>query len=95
MLAVERQTGIRPKELDDLPELPKCFALVWEDYLNLNRTRSSGFGPGAITYTEIKNYFDLRGIDPECWEVDLIKLFDGLALSAYSSQEEAKRKLEK
>lgn len=50
----------------------------------LHSTRTSnGFGANPITYTEMKSYFDLMQIEPEEWEVELIRLFDNAALDAY------------
>jgi hypothetical protein len=50
----------------------------------LHSTRTSnGFGANPITYTEMKSYFDLIQTEPEEWEVELIKLFDSIALDAY------------
>ena len=52
--------------------------------MSLNSTRTSnGFGANPITYTEMKSYFDLIQVEPEEWEIDLIKRFDNVALDAY------------
>jgi hypothetical protein len=59
----------------------------------LHNTRSSnGFGVNPINYTEIKSYFDLIGVLPEEWEVNLIKRFDYEALAAYAKEAERERK---
>ena len=47
----------------------------------------------AITYLEIKAFFDLQGIEPQPEEVDMIVLFDSIAMKVM--QEEHKRKLPK
>ena len=57
-----------------------------------NARGSSGFGINPIAYTEIKAYFDLMDIQPEEWEVNLIKSFDNEALQAYAKEAEAERK---
>lgn len=57
-----------------------------------NARGSNGFGINPISYTEIKAYFDLMQIEPEEWEVTLIKLFDNEALQAYAKEAEAERK---
>jgi hypothetical protein len=57
-----------------------------------NARGSNGFGINPIAYTEIKAYFDLMQIEPEEWEVTLIKLFDNEALQAYAKEAEAERK---
>lgn len=36
--------------------------------------------PNPITFTEMKCYFDLMEIQPEPWEVHIIKMLDSIAL---------------
>lgn len=88
MLAIERVTKKKPKELLDLVELPDTFRECWFWFISLNNTRSSGFGMSPITYTEILSYFMLMEIDVEPWEVDVIKMFDGIALESTKKQQE-------
>ena len=65
-------------------QLPENCILVWKYFMALHATRTSnGFGANPITYTEMKSYFDLMQIEPEEWEVELIKLFDNIALDEY------------
>jgi hypothetical protein len=90
---VWRQTGIKPKELDQLIELPESCKLCWNWFLSLNRTRPVSMQACAITYLEIKAFFDLQGIEPQPEEVDMIVLFDSIAMKVM--QEEHKRKLPK
>lgn len=92
MLAVEKAIGRKPKELDELVELPKEFTKVWEDYLNLSSSRQAGFGLSPITYTEIDAYSRLMGIELESWEVQMIKMFDRVTLSEVAKQQEKKAK---
>jgi hypothetical protein len=91
--SVWRQTGIKPKELEDVIELPESCFQVWKWFIDLHNSRTSnGFGVNPISYTEIKAYFDLIDIKVEEWEVTLIKLFDNEALSAFAKEAEAERK---
>ena len=91
--SVWRQTGIKPKELEDLVELPESCFQVWKWFIDLHNARgSNGFGVNPIPYSEIKAYFDLIDVQPEDWEVTLIKLFDNEALSVYAKEAEAERK---
>lgn len=93
MLSVWRQTGIKPKELEDVIELPESCIYVWKWFIDLHNARgSNGFGINPISYTEIKSYFDLMDTQPEEWEVILIKLFDNEALQAYAKEADAERK---
>jgi hypothetical protein len=78
--AVERQIGKKPKELENLIELPDALRECWFWFLALNSTRSSGFGMSPITYTEIRSFFLLKGIEPLDTEVDIIKMFDAVAM---------------
>ena len=88
-----RQTGIKPKELEDLIELPEGYHQVWKFFIDLHNARgSNGFGINPISYTEIKSYFDLMQIQAEDYEVTLIKLFDKEVLNAYEKEAEAERK---
>lgn len=85
--SVWRQTGHKPKELEDLIELPESCVPVWRWFIDLHNARgSNGFGVNPINYTEIKAYFDLMDILPEEWEVNLIKRFDNEALLAYAKE---------
>lgn len=52
--------------------------------MSLHMTRASnGFGANPITFTEMKSYFDLMQIEPDEWEINLIKRFDAVALEEY------------
>ena len=87
--SVWRQTGKKPKELDNLPELPDIFSEVWYWFLKLNNKRTSnGFGVNPIQYSEIKAYFDLIQYHPQEWEIEMIEKFDSIALKEYELQAE-------
>ena len=77
---VQKTIGRKPKELEDLIELPERFSECWSWFLTLNSTRSAGFGISAITYSEMKSFFELSELYPEPWEIQIIKLFDNVAL---------------
>lgn len=80
MESVERQIGKKPKELEDLLLLPETLREYWYWFLALNATRSSGFGMSPITYTEMWSFFSLKSIEPSEQEIDIIKMFDHVAL---------------
>ena len=93
MNSVWRQTGIKPKELEDIVELPESCISVWKWFIDLHNARgSNGFGINPISYTEIKSYFDLIDMKPDDWELTLIKSFDNEALIAYAKEAEEERK---
>ncbi len=87
--SVWRQTGRKPKELENLPELPQIFSEVWFWFLKLNNRRTSnGFGVNPLQYSEIKAYFELIQYTPLDWEIEMIEKFDSIALSEYEKQAE-------
>lgn len=57
----ERQTGIRPPELEG-PPLPTDLAHIWGWFTELSAARgSSGFGPNPISYPDILAWTLLTG----------------------------------
>lgn len=63
--------------------------LVWGYFMSLHSTRTSnGFGANPITYTEMRNYFDLIQVEPDEWEINLIRKFDSVALEMYDKAAE-------
>lgn len=97
--AVQRQSGRVPVELQDLVTLPDSCALVWKWFVKLHSSRTSnGFGVNPLQFVEIKAYFDLLGIEPEEWEIDVIKKLDQIVLEFYAEKadkEERARKVKK
>lgn len=88
-----RQLGVKPKELEELVDLPESMHLVWNYFIDLNSTRgSNGFGVNPITFTEMKSYFDLYDISPLFYEVELIKKLDRVALDCFHKQQEKENK---
>ena len=84
--AVYRMTGHRPKELDT-GKMPDCLMHVWNWFLQLNSQRTNnGFGINPITNQEMWFFFQLEGIEPESWELDLIRKFDRVALENQSKK---------
>jgi len=64
---------------------------VWNWFAELNSTRPVGMAVGAITYTEIKSYFDLLGIDVTPQEVQIIKMLDRVSLKHSEQQDKAEK----
>lgn len=88
-------TGKKPVELEDLIELPNQLKEHWFWFLNLNSTRPSGFGFSAISYTEIKSYFDLMQIKVDVDDVEVIKMFDRAAQEFNNIQQEKEQQKNK
>lgn len=63
-------------------EIPALFYEVWSWFLELNAARTSnGFGPNAISYSEIKAWAELTDRDIKPFEVTLIKHLDRIVLN--------------
>lgn len=95
LMSVWRQTGIKPKQLDELPELPESCYHLWKIFIDLHNTRqNSGFGVSPISYLEIEAYSRLYSIELDPWELDLLKKFDSevLAIIAEEQNKTAKNK---
>ena len=92
---VYRMTGKKPPELEIEP-IPDCLVHVWHWFLQLNSQRTSkGFGVNPITNQDMWFFFQLEGIEPESWELDLIRKFDQVALQSYSKQRSTSEKADK
>ena len=86
MQAVQKQ-GITPKELENLVEMPDSLLHCWHWFLDLNSTRNTGFGVSPITFIEIEAYFKLYQMEVEPWEVEIIKVFDRIAMEVLAEQQ--------
>ena len=90
---VERQTGKRPKELDELVEFPESMLYQWSYFIALHNKRgSNGFGVNPISYQEMLAYFTLIDYMPEQWEIDLISKLDSVFLEVHHKQQEKEQK---
>jgi hypothetical protein len=95
-MSVWRQTGVRPKELEDMLEFPQDMAQVWKFFIDLHNARSSnGFGVNPISYSEMYSYFKLIEIQPHDWEIETIKKLDKVALEAFAEQAKREQKKNK
>lgn len=45
-------------------------------------------GISAIPYSEYVAFFQLIGVDPEPYEIEILEVFDSIALKIYSKQQE-------
>ena len=82
----ELQTGNMPEPLTN----------VWYWFLQLNSQRTSnGFGLNPITNQDMWFFFQLEGIEPEPWELNLIRQFDRVALEVAYKQQEKKKSTKK
>jgi len=72
------------------PELPSAATYAWTYFLRLHQTRQpTGFGGFcAITYQEMFAFFTLEQSEPEPYELELIRVWDKIALEHLSKQTE-------
>ena len=73
------------------PTLPSSAMYAWTYFLRLHNTRQSGgFGVFfAISYQEMLAFFTLEQVVPEPYELELIRVWDRIALE-HSAKEQAK-----
>ena len=90
--SVAKQTKRLPPELQDLVELPDCMRECWNWFLRLNRKRPVGMGISEIPYTEMKSFFDLHGIEPESHEIEMIEVFDRIAVKSFTESQEKEQR---
>lgn len=70
-----------------MKELPESMKYVWKYFSALNRKRQgTGYGPLAITHSEILSYFTLYGISYDPIEVEIIELLDDIAMEYYNGK---------
>lgn len=79
---MQAATGKTPEQL--LIHWPEEGRGVWEIFLALNQTRNVGMAASGIAFTEIEAYTRLHGVRLTCWELQVIQMFDRLALEASS-----------
>ena len=92
LLSAQRQLKRVPKELEDLVELPDCMREYWIWFIRLSNRRPSGMGISAIPYSEMLAFFELIGVIPDPIEIEVIEMFDSVAMKHYQKKEQAKVK---
>jgi hypothetical protein len=80
------QGRVVPPELN-VPDLPSAMEYLWLWFCDLSGGRPhTGFGPGAIPYSEITAWASLTENDPSPWDVGLLKKLDAVYLEVASSK---------
>ncbi|PKN71192.1 MAG: hypothetical protein CVU54_01865 [Deltaproteobacteria bacterium HGW-Deltaproteobacteria-12] len=65
-----------PEQLAPL-EVADCLLYLWHWFCDLSNGRQYGeFGPMPLSFSEIRAWANLTKIEPEAWEVDVIKQLD-------------------
>ena len=72
------------------PLLPSAAQFAWTYFLRLNQTRQAGGLGGfcAINYQEMLAFFTLEQTFPEPYELELIRVWDKIALEHFSKKQE-------
>lgn len=60
----------------------------WQWFLRLHNHRPVGMGLSAIPYSEMQAFFNLNGIHLDPYEIEVIEVFDNIALRVLSKQSE-------
>lgn len=71
-----------PEEGINQAEFPDILYDLWHWFLRLNASRGGGMGPGPITEQDIGWFFRNRRIEPQGWQLDAIRMLDGIALGS-------------
>lgn len=88
LLNVQRQLKRTPKELENLVELPSNMQEYWLWFIRLSNRRPSGMGVSAIPYSEMLAFFELIGVVADPIDIEIIEMFDRVAMKHYQKQQE-------
>lgn len=84
---IRQQTGVVAPELVNMPELPRGAEHVWSWYCELDAKRQSGMSINALSWSDIRAYFSLKGITPSPWELRaLTRLDDAFLVSRFDNK---------
>lgn len=91
---VWKLTGTKPEQLENLIEIPEEFAECWSWFLRLNNKRTSGGmgGINPISYADTLAFFNLLEYSPQQWELEMLELFDSLAMKHFAAEAEKQAK---
>jgi hypothetical protein len=90
-LSIERQTGVKPPQLEPVP-IPPTLEYLWLDFLELNDARTSnGYSMNPITFTELDAWNRLARKRITAQEISIIKQLDGVFLQ-HCQQQQADKK---
>lgn len=88
---VAERTGELPEQLANAPECPTGVAQLWADFLELHTSRSSnGFSVSRITWRDIGDWQNVRGVVLSPWDIDRINALDNMWLTEFAPKAEDK-----
>lgn len=94
LVGEEQKALIQQDQESEPPTLPVAAQFAWTYFLRLHNTRQSGGFGGffAISYQEMLAFFNLEQTFPEPYELELIRVWDKLALEhSYKEQQKANK----
>jgi hypothetical protein len=80
---IEERSGKIQEELHFDP-IPNSCLHVWEWFLQLDSSRQSGMQANPISFSDIQAFFQLHNVQPDDWEISLIKQLDRIALKHHN-----------
>ena len=84
--ALWRQTGVKPRELAEAPDLPPLAAHLWGWFLDLDSERgTNGMTASRITSGAMRDWCWATGNRPELWERTALRKLDALWLKEQNS----------
>jgi hypothetical protein len=84
---IRQQTGVVAPELQNMPELPRGTEHIWSWYCELDSKRQAGMNVNALSWSDIRAYFDLKRIHPSTWELQaLVRLDDAFLASRFDDR---------
>lgn len=76
---VWEQTGVKPKELADQPELPKELDYIWGWFIEI-------LGGGTFSWAELQSWASIRGVRLQAGEIELLLSLNNLYASAHNGR---------
>lgn len=83
---IEKTTGKKPQELQDLPVVPLAGQYIIDIFYNLNNSRQfNDSGPCKLSLFEIKNWSDLYNVELSPFEIDTIQRLDNCFINTVNN----------
>lgn len=86
LLEILKQTGVKAPELASLPRLPVEVAHIWDWFGDLNSARGAGMALEAISWSDMRAYFEMVSVKPTRWEINALRRLDGAWLESRSGR---------
>lgn len=91
LINAARQKKKKLTDLYEFVELPDCMKEYWNWFIKLSNKRPSGMGLSAIPYSEMKAFFSLYDITPDPCEIEIVEMFDTVAMKHYQKQQQKEK----